>query len=298
MDLNDVAVFVRVAELGSFSQAARSLGMPISTASRKVAELERQLGVSLLQRTTRKLTLTAQGREFHDHCSQPLADLYDAEKIISRTQRTPQGLLRITVPVIMGREPFMDFVSSFLQAYPRIRISLLISNAAFNLVSENMDLAINFGQLEDSSFIARKLGTTIRYLVATPGYLKGRPLPAAPPDLARHDCLVLHGRNNEADWHLVSGRRSAKIRVTGPISSSDFQSLSEFTYRGHGIGLLPSTYCEQQIAKSELIRVLPEWTSAPIPVYAVYATQKFMPAKLEVFLSALASWKSPLWSAA
>jgi DNA-binding transcriptional LysR family regulator len=154
IDLNDIAVFVKVAQFESFSRAAHALGMPVSTVSRRVAALEEQLGATLLQRTTRKLSLTAQGRAYYDQCSEPLGHLYDAERVIVRAQREPAGLLRVSVPVIMGQEPFYDFVSSFLTTYPRIQVDLVVTNTFLDLVAENVDVAIRFGELQDSTIIA------------------------------------------------------------------------------------------------------------------------------------------------
>ena len=120
-------------------------------------------------------------------------------------------------------------------------------------------------------------------------------MPAKPEDLANHQCILLNGRNNEAEWHLVNGRKSVKLHVSGPVSSRDFQSVSAFTYKGHGIGLLPSNYCEEEIRRRDLVRILPEWSSPEIFVHAVYPTRRFIPSKLQVFLDELKAWKSPLW---
>ena len=295
LDLNDIAVFVKVAQLGSFSHAARALGMPVSTVSRKVSSLEEQLGVTLMQRTTRKLSLTAHGRAYLEQCREPLSHLHDAEIVLTQTQKRPEGPLKVSVPVILGQEPFYEFLSSFLKKYPGVQIDLFITNLFVDLIADNVDVAIRFGELADSSIIAKRIGRSVRYLVASPQYLKGRNLPATPEDLAAHQCILLNGRNNEAEWHLVSGRKSVKLRVAGPVSSRDFQSVSAFTYKGHGIGYLPSNYCEGQIRKRELVRILPAWSSPEIFVHAVYPTRRFLPSKLQVFLDDLKAWKSPLW---
>jgi DNA-binding transcriptional LysR family regulator len=149
--------------------------------------------------------------------------------------------------------------------------------------------------LEDSSVVATRIGKSIRYVVAAAEYLKGRKLPVVPADLKLHDCVMLNARNNETDWDLVYGRKKARIHVSGPISSRDFNSVSTFVYRGHGIGLLPSTYCDEALASGALIRLLPKWTSPQIPLFAVYSNRKFRPLRLNIFLEALAAWKSPLW---
>lgn len=295
LDLNDIAVFVKVAQLGSFSRAAHSLGMPVSTVSRKVTSLEEQLGVTLLQRTTRKLSLTAQGQAYFRQCSEPLEHLFDAEQALTQTQRQPEGLLKISVPIILGQEVFYEFVSAFLKNYPRIQVDLFVTNLFLDLIAENIDVGIRFGELKDSSIVAQRLGKSVRYLVAAPEYLKGRALPLKPEDLKNHQCVLLNGRNNEAEWHLVNGRKSVNLHVSGPVSSRDFEAVSAFTYKGHGIGLLPSTYCDDQIKRGELIRLLPDWSSPEIFLHAVYPTRRFLPSRLQVFLDELKAWKSPLW---
>jgi DNA-binding transcriptional LysR family regulator len=294
-DLDNVLIFVKVAQFESISRAARSLGMPISTVSRRLSVLETDLGVSLLRRTTRRVTLTAQGREYFNQCQEPLTLLQEAERVVTQAQKKPEGLLRISVPVILGQEPFLQFISGFLKEQARIRIDLFITNLFLDLVAENIDVAIRFGELQDSSVVATRVGRSIRYLVAAPDYLKGRKLPTEPEDLRQHECVMLNAKNNETDWDLVNGRRKMRVHVSGPISSRDFNSVSSFVYRGHGIGLLPSTYCDEAVSRGSLVRLLPKWTSAQIPVFAVYASRKFVPTRLNVFLQALAAWKSPLW---
>ena len=294
-DLDNVLIFVKVAQYESISRAARSLGMPISTVSRRLSVLESQLGVTLLRRTTRRVSLTAQGRDYFNECQEPLHLLQDAERVLTRTQKEPEGLLKISAPVMLSHGPFPEFLSTFLKAHPRIRIDLAISNVFVDLVADNVDVAIRFGELRDSSVVATRIGTHLRYLVAAPEYLQGRALPAEPRDLEAHDCVLLSTRNNETDWELLSGRRRSRIHVRGPLAGRDFNTLSTFVYRGHGIGLLPSMYCDEAIARGRLVRLLPQWTSAPVPVFAVYPSRKFLPSRLSVFLKALVNWKSPLW---
>jgi DNA-binding transcriptional LysR family regulator len=294
-ELGNILIFVKVAQYESITRAARALGMPISTVSRRLSVLESELGVSLLRRTTRRVSLTPQGREYFNQCQEPLVLLQEAERVLTEAQRKPEGLLRVSVPVIMGQETFLDLLSRFLRDHPRIRVDLFITNAFLDLVAENVDVAIRFGELQDSSIVAKRLGRSVRYVVAAPEYLKGRTPPGEPADLKLHDCVMLHGKNNESDWDLVQGRKRVRIHVSGPLSSRDFNSASRFVFRGHGVGLLPSTYCDAAIARGELVRLLPKWSSPEIPVFAVYPSRKFLPARLSVFLEALAGWKSPLW---
>ena len=294
-DLNDIAVFVRVAQLESFSGAARALGMPVSTVSRKVAALEQRLGATLLQRTTRKLSLTAQGRAYFDQCSEPLSHLYDAEHAITQTQKKPEGVLRLSGPVMLEQEPFYAFLSSFLERHPGIQFDLYLTNLFLDLIAENVDVAIRFGDLKDSGLVGQRVGRSVRYLVASPRYARTHLLPSRPDDLNQHLCVLINARNNETEWHLVNGRKTAKVHVRGAVAARDFHVVTAFALRGHGIAFLPSSYCDAHIARGKLVRVLPEWSSPEIFVHAVYPTRRFVPARLKVFLDELKAWQSPLW---
>ena len=170
-----------------------------------------------------------------------------------------------------------------------------MTNLLLDLIAENIDVAIRFGELRDSSLVTRRLGKIVFYVAAAPRYLKGRILPSEPADLKSHDCVTFNAKNNERDWELVSGRRKVRVHVSGAVSSRDLNSASAFVYRGHGIGLMPSTYCEEAIAQGRLIRLLPKWSTWPIPIFALYSSRKFLPLRMSVFLDALAGWKGPLW---
>jgi DNA-binding transcriptional LysR family regulator len=294
-DLDNILVFVKVVEFESISKAARSLGMPISTVSRRLSVLESDLGVTLLRRTTRRITLTPQGMEYFKRSLDPLIALQEAERSLKRTQQQPEGALKISVPMILSQPPFLDFLSRFSKAHAGIRIDLYITNLYLNLVADNIDVAIRFGELRDSSVVASKIGNSVRYVVATPEYLKGRKLPTEPEELTAYNCVMFNARNNEADWELVSGRKKVRVSVSGPISSRDCHSASAFVLRGHGVGLLETSYCEQPLARGDLVRLLPRWRSTQIPVFAVYPSRKFLPSRVTAFLEALSKWKSPLW---
>ncbi|HEV7309326.1 LysR family transcriptional regulator [Ensifer sp.] len=295
IDLNDIAVFAAVARFESFSRAARALGMPVSTVSRKVTALEEQLGVTLIQRTTRKLSLTLQGRAYFAECSEPLQQLQDAERVLGEAQRKPEGLLRITVPMTLGQPPFFDFLSAFLTTYPDIEVDLLVTNVFVDLVAENIDVAVRFGELRDSSLVAQRLGKSTHILVAAPEYLSQHGLPTRPEDLSGHRCVLVNARNNEAEWHLVNGRETVSLPVTGSVSVHDVQSASAITERGHGIGRLPPIFCDSLLSSGKLVRVLPEWSAPDVFVHAVYPTRRFLPLRLQVFLQELKAWRGPAW---
>jgi DNA-binding transcriptional LysR family regulator len=294
-DLDNILVFVKVAQFESISRAGRSLGMPVSTVSRRLSVLESELGVSLLRRTTRRVTLTPQGKEYFHQCREPVTLLQEAERVLAHAQTAPEGLLRISVPVTLGQQPFLQFVSQFLKDYPQIRIDLFVTNQFLDLVAENIDIAIRIGNLKDSSIVATRIGTHLRYVVAAPEYLKGRQLPAEPADLAMLDCVMLNAKNNQADWSLVSGKRTGQVHVSGQISTRDDHSVRILVHAGHGIGFLPATYCSDALTEGRLVRLLPKWSSPQIPIFAVYPSRRFLPSRLSVFLEALAQWKNPHW---
>ncbi len=295
--LDNILVFVKVAEFESISKAARALNMPISTVSRKLSVLEAELGASLLRRTTRRVTLTTQGREYLNRCIEPLTKLQEAEQVLNQSQKRPEGTLAISVPMILSQGAFMDFLSRFSKEHSGIQMDLNITNAYLNLVAENIDVAIRFGHLKDSSVVATKLGKMVRYVVATPDYLQGRRPPTEPEELKAYDCVMFNAKSYETAWDLVCGRRKVRVHVTGTVTSRDCQSAAAFVLRGHGIGLLETAYCDQALARGDLVRLLPRWTSAEIPVFAVYPSRKFLPPRMTAFLKAVAIWKNPLWAA-
>jgi DNA-binding transcriptional LysR family regulator len=199
--------------------------------------------------------------------------------------------------MILSQGSFMDFLSAFSKNHSGIHLDLYVTNTYLNLVAENMDIVIRFGPLQDSSIIAVKLGKSLRYVVAAAEYMRGRKHPADPDELREHDCVLFNARHNEADWDLISGRKKVRVRVSGNLSSRDCQSVAAFVMRGHGIGLLETGYCEQAIARGDLVRLLPRWTSTEIPVFAVYPSRKFLPPRVTAFIRALVAWKTPWWVA-
>lgn len=293
--LDNILVFLKVAEFESISKAARALDMPISTVSRKLSALESDLGVSLVRRTTRRVILTSQGRDYFTQCLEPLTKLQEAEQVLTQTQKKTEGTLAISVPMILSQSPFIDLLSRFSKEHSGIRIDLYITNAYVNLVAENIDIALRFGHSQDSRVVAAKLGKSVRYVVAAAEYLKGRKVPTEPEELRAYDCVMFNAKNYQADWDLTCGRKRVRVRVKGSISSRDCQSVAALVLRGHGIGLLETAYSDQALARGDLVRLLPRWTSAEIPVFAVYHTRKFLPPRVSAFLKALAGWKSPLW---
>ncbi len=288
MDLNEIIYFTRVVQAGSFTQAARRLGVPKSTVSAKIASLERRLGVTLLRRTTRKLNVTEAGELYFRECAQAIEEIETAESKVTSRQASAQGTLKITAPVELGAEALPQLVERFLKSNPQVRIELVLTDRLVDLVGEGIDLAIRAGALPDSSLIARKIGDTVFLPVASPAYLRSKGSPAQPRDLADHECLLFTTESDPGAWELFTNKKQKqKVRVSGKIAANDFASLKAFAIAGLGIALLPISSCENEIRAKKLIRVLPEWHASGDPVYAVYPAHRYITPKLQLFVDLL-----------
>ena len=283
MDLNDVLTFARVVRAGSFTAAARELGVQKSSVSRRVSALEEHLGARLLQRTTRALRLTDEGRVFYDHCQRALAELQDAEEALGGMGARPKGLLRITAPLSFG---FLGpIVAAFLQRWPEVEIELVCTDRVVDLVEEGFDVAIRAGKLPDSSLIARRVGSLPRFLVASPSYLRRRRTPRTPADLAAHDCVSFGARRSP--WLLQSEGASIEVAVASRLLVNDYDLLRQTIVAGLGIGLLPEPDCVQPLADGRLKRVLPAWTGVETPIHAVYPSLRHLSSKVKAFIDHL-----------
>src|SRR5262245_20879795 len=240
MDLNQMLVFSRVVQAGSFSAAAKALGMPKSTVSRKVSELEERLKSRLLNRTTRKLSLTDVGRTYYDYAARIAGEIEDAERAVSNLQAAPRGLLRVTAPLNIGF--LAPIISDYLARYPEVRLELFSTGRRVDLIEERFDAGIRAGPLADSTLIARSLGNAGWLLVATPGYLKKRGRPRAPQDLKQHDCLLFAVGSAGATLRFEGGGDGESTQVTVParLLVSDLDIIHAAAMAGQGIALLPS----------------------------------------------------------
>lgn len=268
MDLNEIMVFVRVVQAASIRGAAAQLAMPKSTVSRKLSDLEERLEARLIQRTTRKLSLTDVGRAYYEHCARIMAEIEDAEREVRRQQAAPSGLLRVTTPLNIA---FLGAIlRDYLKRYPEVRLDVYCTERAVNLVEERFDLAIRTGVLADSTLVARSLGTIKWILVATPGYLKKRGRPRSPDDLKQHDCL-LFGAPPSLRLQCAKGARSAhELAVPARLSVTDMDVLHMAAREGLGVALLPAFLCAKDLSARNLERVLSDWDAPSTPVHVVY----------------------------
>jgi DNA-binding transcriptional LysR family regulator len=297
IDLNHVAWFVRVVEAESFTRAAESLGLRKSSLSRAVSRLEEDLGVRLLQRTTRRLSLTDAGRSYFAQARSALSGLADAAATVSDMGKDPRGVVRVTSPVDIGVILLTDVVARFVKEYPRIHIELSLTSRVVDLVAEGFDLAVRAGRLEDSSLIARRVGSADLGLFSTPSYLARRGSPKSVAALAEHDCVLFRGRDGHAEWKLNGPSGDETVAVKGPVSVDDLLLVQQAVEAGIGIGLLPLFLlgtCAKRGRKSPLVRVLPEVALRGSALHVVSPSVRHQPARVALFRDFLAEALSVL----
>lgn len=284
MDLDGIEVFVKVVEAGSFHRAAKLLGMPNSTVSAKVAALEKRLGVTLLQRTTRKLHPTQAGKTYFDQCLQALQQLQAAESELTSAQREPRGLLKLTAPADIGHSFLATLMRRFLEKYPKMEVDVVVTNRVLDLIAEGIDLAIRAGDLADSRLIAKRFSVGHFGLWASPAYLKRRGLPERPSQLTEHDCLRFSLFKDSA-IELTNGKERARVVPRGRLCADDFEALKAFALLGEGIAYLPSFLCAEEAKHDRLQRVLPDWRGRAVTFSFVYPAQRFVAPKVRAFIA-------------
>ena len=293
IDLNDMATFVRVADAGSFSGAARQIGVPTSTVSRAVARLEDSLGIVLLQRTTRRVALTREGQWLRERSHGAIGSLESAAKAVRDLQGQPQGLLRVAAPQDIGHNIVAALIRLYSLRYPAVRVEIQFSGRLVDLVAEGFDVALRAGSLRDSSLIARKLGDLRAYVVATPGYLQAHGVPRRPEDLAAHECVLFRGVEGSQVWKLcqekggVAGRRGRavthKVEVHGRVGSDDFGYNREFILQGGCVGMLPNLLCRDDLREGRLINALPDYVGRGGSLHLVYPATRNLSPKVKAF---------------
>lgn len=301
MDLNHVTVFARVVELESFTAAALQLGLPKSSVSRIVSRLEEELGVRLLQRTTRKLNLTEAGRAYYERARVALSGLEEAASFATDLAAEPRGLVRLSAPPDIGSLHIADIVARFVRKYPRVQIELSLSSRYVDLVAEGFDLALRAGKLGDSNLIARKIGTDSLGIFASSGYLRKRGRPKTLADLAQHDCVLFRGKNGKCDWHLTGPNGDEPVTVRGPVNVDEMAFVQQAVAAGIGIALLPSIAVKLTARRGTLpmpVRILPEYSIAAGHLHVVSPSARYQPASVSVFREFLVGELIEIWSSA
>jgi len=284
IDLNDMLLFAKVVNAGSFTAAARELGMPKSTLSRRISNLEAQLDSRLLHRTTRSLRLTDIGAEFYERCLRVVDEAKEAENLISRNRDEPHGLLRVTGPIEWGNTHIGTIISEYLEHYPEVQLELILTNRYVDLVAEGFDLALRAGSLEDSSLIARRLGDSRLLLCAAPSYLERHGSPQNPKELQEHSCLAYPGSDGRSTLQFSSSNNLSQVEIKGRLVANSMDTLREATIAGLGIAALPSSLCHESLKSGELAEIMPEWQLPAGGIYAVYPSQRHLTLKVRSFI--------------
>lgn len=286
-DLNDLLIFTRVAAVGSLAGAARALGLPKSTVSHRMQQLEARLGARLIERTTRRLALTEIGAAYLARCQRIVAELEDAEAFVAGFKAEPAGTLRISAPLEIGTYFLGGIVARFMRQHPRVQVEIDLSSRYADLVEDGFDLAIRAGTLVDSGLVARPLVQSQRVLVAAPDYLARHGAPPQPDALADHDGLGPGSVRQALRWALSGpgGRAEATIRCR--LAAGSLSVQREAAIAGLGIARLPTFVCQDALASGSLIRVLPEWHPDAVPLQAVYPSRRLLTPKVGAFLDFL-----------
>lgn len=288
-DLASLAVFVRVAEARSFTAAARALGTTTSAVSKRIAGLEDRLGVRLMHRTTRRLSLSEAGAALLARAERVLADLESLEVSITGLGTTPRGLLRVSGPLGFGESYLVPLLPAFFAQYPEIRVELELSDRFVDLVAERYDLAVRIGRLGDSSLVAKRLGPSRLVACAAPAYLARRGTPRTPEDLAEHECISSTLVDHRREWHFRGPEGERTAAVSGSFRANHGGAMRAAAVAGVGLAVLPTFLIEDELAEGSLVTVLDDYELPAIDIYAVHPPGPHVPPKVRAFIDFMAA---------
>lgn len=291
-------IFARVVEARSFSGAARRLNVSTSVVSKCVTRMERSLGVRLLNRTTRSISLTEIGNAFYARCTQIVAAAEEAEAMTAGMQSTPRGTLKVNVPVSFGVLHIVPALDELLAAYPELHVDMTLSDREVHLADEGYDVAVLISSEPRATLVARKLAPIRQALCAAPGYLRRHGTPASLPDLARHDCVVLSRPGPECTWHFDGPDGCASVDVTGSLRLDNENAVRQAALAGLGIVLLPTYIVGGDLQQNRLRIVLPEYEAPQTSLFATYLPNRYLATKARVFVDYLVErFAAPEWDA-
>ena len=285
--VDDREVFFNVVEANGFGAAARRLETTPASVSRRVKSLEQRLGVRLLQRTTRKLSLTEAGERYYGEGRRLLHELDDLEQALTASVHEPEGELRIVAPMSFGQLRLAPSVACFAKLHRKLRISLVLEDRETDLIDEAADLAIRIGYPADSSMIARAIAPVPRHACASPEYLELRGYPQSPEDLLEHDCLHYNLISEREEWTFLGDDGEQTLAIKGSFCSNNGDVLAEAAVQGLGITLLPDFIVEESLKSGQLVKVLESYERAPLTLFALYPSRQHVPAKTRVFIEYL-----------
>jgi DNA-binding transcriptional LysR family regulator len=279
--------FVQVVDRKSFSRAARQLKLSQATVTGHVQSLEQQLGVRLLNRTTRKVSLTEEGAQFYQRCIRILAELTEVENLAKSFEQAPRGRLRLNTDVTLARV-VAPVVSEYVQSYPEVSVELIMTDQVSDLVEGKFDLAIHAGSAFDSSLIQRRLGRAQRVVCASPIYLALRGTPRIPEDLTEHNCLTVSNSSRRNRWHFTSGTGALEIDIAGNLCSNSIEAIRAAALKGQGICLLPLLSVADDLKAGRLLRLLPNHAAVEAAIQALYLGGRNLSARVRTFLDFVA----------
>ncbi|MEE3635092.1 LysR substrate-binding domain-containing protein [Pseudomonas sp. AL 58] len=286
--VSELAFFAQLIKMGSLAATARELNLTPPAVSKRLAHLEQRLGVRLLNRTTRSISLTAEGELYLINAQRILGEIEEMERQVSSSRAEPKGLLRVNAPLGFGRTHVGPAISSFLRRYPEVEVQLHLSDRPINLPDDAIDVAIRFGELPDSRLIARKIASNRRRLCAAPAYLEAFGCPEMPKDLMQHNCIVL--RQNDAAfgiWRLSRGKQTESVKVRGSLSTNDGEVALNWALDGHGILMRAEWNLANHLRAGRLVEVLGDYETPPADIYAVYLERLNLSAKVSFFIEHL-----------
>ena len=298
MRWDGISEFVYVAEHESFTRAAKELGISTAQVSRQISALEKRLNIKLLYRTTRKVSLTEEGRVFYQHCRGVLDGLDAAEQAVSNLQSKPQGRIKLTAPVTYGEQQLLPLVNDFMVQYSDIEVTAFLSNQKIDLIDGGYDLAIRIGKLSDSTMMAKKLSRRTNFVCAAPAYLEKYGTPSSLSDLSQHNCLL----GTRDYWHFIDfketdskktdyGKNADKeknLRVSGTMQYNSGHSLVDAALKGLGIVQLPDYYVQKYLASGELVSLLDNYREPEESIWAIYPHNRHLSPKIRLLVDYLA----------
>lgn len=290
---HEMSVFNRVVSTGTLTAAARDLGVSTAAVSRKLAALEARLGVRLLHRTTRKLSLTDEGAAYHEASARILAEIEEADAAAAARRVEPQGVLKVAMPASFGLKHIAPLMPQFAERYPRVQLAFSLSDRSVNVIEEGFDVAIRIAELEDSSLAARRLAPNRRVVCASPEYLRRHGTPRVPADLLKHNCLTTTDFHMTWEYRDPQGKRDS-VRVSGRHACDNWEVLREWAVAGMGVALKSTWDVREHLDDGSLVLLLPDYAFGPdVAIYAVYPHRRYLPAKTRLFIDFLADSLGP-----
>jgi DNA-binding transcriptional LysR family regulator len=287
--LHAIRTFIQIVECGSLTAAADELRKSLPAVVRTLGALEAELDVRLLNRTTRRIALTDEGREYYERCKSVLAELDEAEAALSQRRVTPKGRLRLTSSVMFGRLHVAPIVTEFIVKYPAVQVELLLLDRVVDLVEEGIDAAVRIGELPDSSLVAIAVGQTRRVFCASRAYLKRGGVPQSPADMAEHRCVNFTGLAGPAEWSFGDGATAYRTSITPAFTTNQIDTALDACLQGVGIGQFLSYQVQALLDQDKLERVLVEFEPAPLPIHIVYPHSRLLSSNVRRFID----WAAP-----